>query len=222
MKIKKASLNDLSCVREFYYDLIDRTPDMGKYAQWKKDIHPDDTDLERYLNDDAMYMLIDDGRDIGKTDVDKTCAGRAEDGKTCIGQNDAAKIYAGQSVAEKKSCGQQADEKIAGMMAVELMQDEEYRGISWQIEASDSEVAEVHLLAVSPDHQKQGVGRHLIEEAQSIARSNGKKALRLDAIETNTPAQHMYESGGFRYSGRQRLYAGNTGWIEFLYYEYLL
>ena len=188
MKIKKACLNDLSRVREFYYDLIDRTPDMGKYAQWKKDIHPDDTDLERYLNDDAMYMFVDDGR----------CA------------------------AEKTSCGQQADEKIAGMMAVELMQDEEYHNISWQIEASDSEVAELHLLAVSPDYQKQGVGRHLIEEAQSIARSRGKKALRLDAIETNTPAQHMYESAGFRYSGRQKLYAGNTGWIDFLYYEYLL
>ena len=188
MKIKKACLNDLSRVREFYYDLIDRTPDMGKYAQWKKNIHPDDTDLERYLNDDAMYMLVDDG----------------------------------QGAAEKTSCGQQADEKIAGMMAVELMQDEEYHNISWQIEASDSEVAELHLLAVSPDYQKQGVGRHLIEEAQSIARSRGKKALRLDAIETNAPAQHMYESAGFRYSGRQKLYAGNTGWIDFLYYEYLL
>ena len=198
MKIKKACLNDLSRVREFYYDLIDRTPDMGKYAQWKKDIHPDDTDLERYLNDDAMYMLIDDGR------------------------AEAGKIYDGQSAAKKTSGGQQADEKIAGMMAVELMQDEEYHNISWQIEASDSEVAELHLLAVSPDYQKQGVGRHLIEEAQSIARSRGKKALRLDAIETNAPAQHMYESAGFRYSGRQKLYAGNTGWIDFLYYEYLL
>lgn len=198
MKIKKACLNDLSRVREFYYDLIDRTPGMGKYAQWKKDIHPDDNDLERYLHDDAMYMLIDD-RQI---EADKTCVR--------------------QSAAEKTSCGQQAYEKIAGMMAVELMQDEEYRGISWQIEASDSEVAEVHLLAVSPDYQKQGVGRRLVEEALQIARDNGKKALRLDSIETNTLAQHMYESVGFKYCGRQRLYAGNTGWIDFLYYEFLL
>lgn len=198
MKIKKACLNDLSRVREFYYDLIDRTPGMGKYAQWKKDIHPDDNDLERYLNDDAMYMLIDDGQ----IEADKTCVG--------------------QSTAEKTSCGQQAVENIAGMMAVELMQDEEYRGISWQTKALDSEVAEVHLLAVSPDYQKQGVGRRLVEEALQIARDNGKKALRLDSIETNTPAQHMYESVGFKYCGRQRLYAGNTGWIDFLYYEFLL
>ena len=218
MKIKKACLNDLSRVREFYYDLIDRTPGMGKYAQWKKDIHPDDNDLERYLHDDAMYMLIDDGQ----IEANKTYVRQAEAGKTCIRQNDIDKICVGQSAAEKTSCGQQAVENIAGMMAVELMQDEEYRGIFWQIKALDSDVAEVHLLAVSPDYQKQGVGRRLVEEALQIARDNGKKALRLDSIETNTPAQHMYESAGFAYCGRQRLYAGNTGWIDFLYYEFLL
>ncbi len=32
----------------------------------------------------------------------------------------------------------------------------------------------------------------------------------------------MYEESGFEYRGTQNLYADNTGWTDFLYYELLL
>ena len=57
------------------------------------------------------------------------------------------------------------------------------------------------------------------EDAMEIAVKNGKKALRLDALKSNLPAQKMYEKAGFIYRGEQRLYAENTGMTEFLYYE---
>ena len=52
-----------------------------------------------------------------------------------------------------------------------------------------------------------------------LSAKNGKKALRLDTLKTNLPAQHMYDKAGFSYRGEQYLYAENTGWTDFLYYE---
>ena len=35
----------------------------------------------------------------------------------------------------------------------------------------------------------------------------------------NIHARRMYEKLGFEYRGKQNLYAKNTGWTDFLYYE---
>lgn len=40
-------------------------------------------------------------------------------------------------------------------------------------------------------------GRTIVEESLRIARENGKKALRLDTLKSNLPAQRMYEGLGF-------------------------
>ena len=52
-----------------------------------------------------------------------------------------------------------------------------------------------------------------------VAVRNGKKALRLDVLKLNLPAQKMFEKAGFIYRGEQRIYAENTGMMDFLYYE---
>ena len=36
---------------------------------------------------------------------------------------------------------------------------------------------------------------------------------------SNIPAHRMYERLGFEYSGRQHLYAENTGWTDFYFFE---
>ena len=61
-----------------------------------------------------------------------------------------------------------------------------------------------------------------MEESLRIAGENGKKALRLDALKSNLPAQRMYGKLGFSYRGEQYLYAENTGWTDFLYYERII
>jgi ribosomal protein S18 acetylase RimI-like enzyme len=48
------------------------------------------------------------------------------------------------------------------------------------------------------------LGLRILDEATEIAVRKGKKALRLDALKSNLPAQKMYE---------------NTGMTDFLYYE---
>ena len=44
--------------------------------------------------------------------------------------------------------------------------------------------------------------------------------IRLDALASNTPAHKIYERLGFEYRGKQHLYAENTGWTDFYFFEY--
>lgn len=111
------------------------------------------------------------------------------------------------------------EDDAAGVVAISMNQGAEYEKIVWRDKLPNDQVATVHLLAVSPSYQGRSLGIKILEEAMKIAVRNGKKALRLDALKTNLPAQRMYEKAGFLYRGEQRLYAENTGVTDFLYYE---
>ena len=110
-------------------------------------------------------------------------------------------------------------EEIAGMAVIVMRQGDEYSGITWKDNLPSDEVAAVHLLAVCPDHRGKSLGVKILEEAMEIALRNGKKALRLEVLKSNVPAQRMYDKAGFVFRGEQRLYAENTGMMDFLYYE---
>lgn len=111
---------------------------------------------------------------------------------------------------------------IVGAMAVTMEQGSDYHKIAWEIKAEDHEVAVVHILGVNADYQGQGIGKRMVDAAIQLARDNHKKAIRLDALASNIPAQHMYEEKGFVLRGTQNLYAENTGWTDFLFYERVL
>ena len=40
------------------------------------------------------------------------------------------------------------------------------------------------------------------------------------AFASNTPAHKIYKALGFEYRGKQHLYAENTGWTDFYFFEY--
>ena len=110
--------------------------------------------------------------------------------------------------------------KIAGAMAVTMCQGKEYHAIEWSQQLTDSEVAVIHILAVSPDSQGKGIGSEMIRESIRLAHKKGKQAIRLDALASNTPAHRLYERLGFEYRGKQHLFAENTGWTDFYFFEY--
>ena len=58
------------------------------------------------------------------------------------------------------------------------------------------------------------------EMAIRLAQSKGMQAIRLDALASNTPAHRLYERLGFEYRGKQHLYAENTGWTDFYFFDY--
>lgn len=111
---------------------------------------------------------------------------------------------------------------VVGMAAIVMHQDEEYECISWAQHLANDQVATIHILAVCPNYRGRMLGNTIIEEAMDLARSKGKKALRLDVLKSNLPAQRMYEETGFTYRGEENLYAENTGWTVFLFYEKIL
>ena len=114
------------------------------------------------------------------------------------------------------------DDSIAGMVVITMYQDKSYEKISWGEELADDEVATLHLLAVCPEYQGRGLGRRILEEAAKAAKKSGKKAIRLDTMISNLPAQRMYKGAGYSYRGKQKLFTGNAGWTDFLYFEKLL
>ena len=109
---------------------------------------------------------------------------------------------------------------IAGAMAVTMYQGEDYHTIEWSLQIADDEAAVIHILAVGPDSQGEGIGTEMIREAIRIAKMKGKKSVRLDALASNTPAHRIYERIGFEYRGKQHLFAENTGWTDFNFFEH--
>ena len=110
-------------------------------------------------------------------------------------------------------------QNVAGMTGLTMYQGEEYHGVIWSQRLKDDEVASLHILAVAPEYQGKGVSKRMMEAIISLAMEKGKKAIRLDTLASNIPARHMYKKVGFEYRGKQNLYAENTGWTDFLYYE---
>ena len=109
---------------------------------------------------------------------------------------------------------------IVGVMAVTMYQGEDYHAIEWSQQVLDNEAAVIHILAVSPDAQSKGIGSEMIREAIRLAQTNDMKAIRLDALASNTPAHKIYKALGIEYRGKQHLYAENTGWTDFYFFEY--
>ena len=108
---------------------------------------------------------------------------------------------------------------IVGAMAVTMYQGEDYHAIDWSQQIADDKVAVIHILAVSPDTQGKGIGSEMIREAIRMAKSKGMQAIRLDALASNTPAHKLYKRLGFEYRDKQHLYAENTGWTDFYFFE---
>lgn len=56
-KIVRAQENDFSVLRDFYDKVIDESPEMEKYARWKKGMHPADETIKNYIASSSMYIV---------------------------------------------------------------------------------------------------------------------------------------------------------------------
>lgn len=113
-------------------------------------------------------------------------------------------------------------EEIAAAMAVNGEGAEGYAGTPWHVNAADGEFSVIHALGVLPSHHGRGFARELVAAAKDVARGLGHKALRLDVLNGNLPAVRLYESEGFRFVSRVKLFYEDTGLTDFLLYEYAL
>ena len=108
---------------------------------------------------------------------------------------------------------------VAGMVAIVMHQGTDYEDIPWTEKLENDQVATLHLLAVCPEYRGRSLGNTILELAGELAKQQGKRAIRLDVLESNHPARHLYEKNGFIFRGKEHWYAENTGWTDFLLYE---
>lgn len=91
--------------------------------------------------------------------------------------------------------------EIIGALLLSEDPDGDYDAGIWSRDLKEGEYLSVHVLAVSADCYNSGVGSFMMDECISIARSRGYKAIRLDIVPTNTPAERLYKKKGFVYAG---------------------
>ena len=75
----------------------------------------------------------------------------------------------------------------------------------------------LHDMAVTPDRQRRGIGRQLVEEAKAVARAWPSEAIRLDAYDSDAGAAPFYAKCGFLEVGR-KTYRG----VPLVYFELML
>ena len=64
---------------------------------------------------------------------------------------------------------------------------------------------------VRPDHQRQGIGRLLMDEAVARARAAGYRVIVCETPNTNAPAIHAYRALGFEVGAIDLFYYSNEG-----------
>lgn len=91
------------------------------------------------------------------------------------------------------------ENEIVGTVILNHKTETDYDGVTWQYDCDCSHVFYIHTLVVHPAFSKLGIGRRLVEFAESFGREHDIKAVRLDVHENNAPAIKLYESSGFHY-----------------------
>jgi ribosomal protein S18 acetylase RimI-like enzyme len=112
-----------------------------------------------------------------------------------------------------------ADGVIVSAMVINCFSVKEYSQIHWHVSATPREVLILHALGVSSHMQGKGIGKQMVGYAISRCRNAGAKALRLDVLDTNTPAIKLYSSMGFEYLGVEKLFYYDTGLRDFHIFE---
>lgn len=75
----------------------------------------------------------------------------------------------------------------------------------------------IQNIAVHPQHQRQGLGRFLLEEALRFGRGMQATSVQLEVRESNLAAQRLYDAFGFERVGKRPRYYSNPREDAILY-----
>ena len=116
----------------------------------------------------------------------------------------------------------EVSDSYASAMVLNFLANESYDTVHWDSGIPQEECMVLHMLGVHPRFQRRGLAGQMIEEAKVIGRREGARAIRLDVLKGNTPAERLYPKHGFRLVEEAILYYEDTGWTDYLMYELLL
>lgn len=133
-----------------------------------------------------------------------------------------SKEFVDQSIAKQNLFLGFENSELVSSMVLNHSCNEEYRKVKWAIRAKKNEVLVIHILGVHPNFNGKGYAKKMVKRAIEYAKENNQKTIRLDVLEGNSPAEHLYTSLGFTYVDTQKMFYEDTGWTNFKLYEYLL
>ena len=157
------------------------------------EVHPAPDELRIAIEEKTLYIGMEDGETV-------------TDGKA-----------AGQSAADKVTA-----DKIAAAMVVNHKCNAEYADVSWSQELTGEEFVVIHMLGVHSRCAGKGFAKEMVRYAIGLAKEWGMKAVRLDVLKGNVPAERLYEGLGFVYVDTIRLFYEDTGRVDFKMYEFSL
>lgn len=87
------------------------------------------------------------------------------------------------------------DGEIVGIYTINQVSDEAYSRCSW--DGAEETACIVHRLCVSPGHQGKGMGKLILSQIESQARTMGFASIRLDVFTQNPCSQRLYSHSGY-------------------------
>ena len=112
--------------------------------------------------------------------------------------------------------------RLAAAMALNQRCNPEYKDVAWPEPLEQAEFMVIHMLGVHRDFAGQGLGKEMVRFAISRARASKMKAIRLDVLKGNVPAEKLYSGLGFKYVDTVELFYEDTGRVDFELYELLV
>lgn len=91
------------------------------------------------------------------------------------------------------------DGRIIGAFVLNTDPEGAYHKGHWSRELPDGSFMVIHALAVAPEYQGKGLGSEIVRFCIETAKAGGYRAIRLDIVPGNLPAQKLYEKNGFSY-----------------------
>ena len=114
------------------------------------------------------------------------------------------------------------DGAVISSMIINHEANDGYKNIEWSIQAEKDEVYVIHAFGVLPTCQGRGIASRMLDNLKDFAAKNGAKAIRIDVIENNLPANKLYIKNKFSYVCTSNMYYDDTGWIDLNIFEYIL
>lgn len=111
------------------------------------------------------------------------------------------------------------NDQIMAAMIINHESNEGYNNFNWPTNANADEVMGIHALGVHPEYAGHGYAKELVRFAIAYAKANYQKAIRLDVLKENVPAERLYTSMGFTYLHTLPMYYEDTGLTDYELYE---
>ena len=80
----------------------------------------------------------------------------------------------------------------------------------------------IHTLGVRRKFSGRGLAKQLVQEVIDMAENSGIRAIRLDVLKGNLPAEKVYLKMGFRYVDTLPMYYEDTGITDYKAFERLI